>query len=321
MPNLSARTARALAAAALLAASCGREPNRPIVHPSYPFASYAYPMVNPKDSTIAYGHSALLKISRSGGGYDYQYSDSGTTFWLMNWDGTHQRKVYPRFPNASDWSPDGQSLLVVGQEVAAVPWDGDSLDFSAAAPITSSFGANPKWNPAMTKLIASSGRISIWTAATNQRSEYGENGWRDPAWSADGSEIVFWRYADDGWELMAADTTGTNPRSLVRGMTYINSPAWSPDGSRIAFVGRFGTGNLQLWTVRSDGSGLTQLTTDGVAEQTAWSPSGATIVYVHYSFSEVSCVNGTYTNGTIWRINPDTRERRQLTFIPNSVCP
>jgi Tol biopolymer transport system component len=321
MPNLSSRNARTLLATALLAASCGREPNGPVVHPSYPFSSFAYPMVNPKDSTIAYGHSALVKIKLDNGEYHYQFSDSGTAFWLMNWDGTNQRKVYPRYPSASEWSPDGRSLLIVGQEVAAAPWDGASLDFSTATPITSSFGSNPKWNPTMTKLIADNGRISIWTAATNQRGEYGENGWRDPAWSADGSEIIFWRYVDNGTELMVADTLGSNVRTLVHGMTYTSSPSWSPDGSRIAFVGRFGTGNPQLWTVRPDGTELTQLTTDGAAERTAWSPSGATIVYVHYSFAEVSCVNGKYTNGTIWRINPDTRVRQQLTFIPSQVCP
>jgi Tol biopolymer transport system component len=73
--------------------------------------------------------------------------------------------------------------------------------------------------------------------------------------------------------------------------------------------------------VRPDGTGLTQLTTDGTGEKSAWSPSGASIVYVHFSYSEVSCVGGAYRNGTIWRINPDTKVRQQVTFIPDSVCP
>jgi Tol biopolymer transport system component len=196
MSNLGIRTVGTLVAATLLAAGCGREHERnPLgIHPSYPFASFGEPMVNPKDSTISFAHTVLVKIERKDGGYQYQFSDSGTALWLMNWDGTHQRKVDRYYPYPSSWSPDGKSLLVVGQEVAAVPWDGDSLDFSAATPITSNIGADPKWNPTMTKLIAYSGRIVVWTAATNQRSDYGENGWGDPAWSADGSEIVFRRY-------------------------------------------------------------------------------------------------------------------------------
>ena len=74
-------------------------------------------------------------------------------------------------------------------------------------------------------------------------------------------------------------------KSRSRVFPATKSPDWSPDGSRIAFVrvvnGGFST---ELWTIRPDGTGLSQVTSappwpstyDGAPD---WAPDGSRIVY------------------------------------------
>jgi Tol biopolymer transport system component len=50
--------------------------------------------------------------------------------------------------------------------------------------------------------------------------------------------------------------------------------AWSPDGSKVAFSGCCTAGNFEIYTMSADGTGLTQLTTDGRNTLPAWSPGG-----------------------------------------------
>jgi TolB protein len=55
--------------------------------------------------------------------------------------------------------------------------------------------------------------------------------------------------------------------------------AWSPDGSQLAFASTR-SGNVDIWVVNADGSGLRQLTTHPGADQTpTWSPNGALIAF------------------------------------------
>ena len=73
-----------------------------------------------------------------------------------------------------------------------------------------------------------------------------------PAWSPDGSKIVFVRVGNKLW-LMNADGSGVT--QLTDGRSRLSSPAWSPDGSKIVFVVDRGPRLL----MNADGTGLTQL--------------------------------------------------------------
>ena len=67
--------------------------------------------------------------------------------------------------------------------------------------------------------------------------------------------------------MVGAD--GTGQRVLTTG----DGPGWSPDGTRIVFSRRVSGSEMDLFTVNSDGSGVTRLTS-GTHEGCVpdWSP-------------------------------------------------
>jgi TolB protein len=65
---------------------------------------------------------------------------------------------------------------------------------------------------------------------------------------------------------------------LTRDAGLEMSPTWSPDGRRIAFVSDRAGGNLDLYAIATDGTGLVRLTSSpGDEFSPAWSPDGRTI--------------------------------------------
>ena len=81
--------------------------------------------------------------------------------------------------------------------------------------------------------------------------------------------------------------------------SYNTAPAWSPKGDKIVFSGRRG-GN-QIFIVSPDGSGLTQLTSQGNNEDPSFSPDGRYISFV----SDRDGVKGVY----IMRANGESQQR------------
>ncbi len=97
--------------------------------------------------------------------------------------------------------------------------------------------------------------------------------------SADGSLIVGGsgeRRLTVG-NLMTGEVSHVSTDSMVAG-----SPFWSPDGDRIGFVAQpLPDGPTDLYTIGTDGSGLTRLTNDAFYEGYAvWSPTGDRIAFV-----------------------------------------
>jgi TolB protein len=98
-----------------------------------------------------------------------------------------------------------------------------------------------------------------------------------PSWSADGRRLTLviggavWRVNGDGQRL--ARVTG---RSVVDA----ESPAWSPRGTRIVLAARTSGPNFDIYTCRTDGSGLRRLTRSPLPdEHPSWSPDGKRIVF------------------------------------------
>jgi Tol biopolymer transport system component len=134
-----------------------------------------------------------------------------------------------------------------------------------------------------------------------------------PEWSPDGKQLLFARYGDDRAWIVDEDGSNAHPLTAIRGLNFRWSPdgqwivysrvpasgsaqivivrpngtdervvgpqaldavSWSPDG-RIVFrvADQFG-----LWTVRSDGTELTRLTTLPSDWYPRWSPDGSRLL-------------------------------------------
>jgi dipeptidyl aminopeptidase/acylaminoacyl peptidase len=93
-------------------------------------------------------------------------------------------------------------------------------------------------------------------------------------------------YAADG-DLFIADQLGGTPRLLVGGPGDVTVPAFSPNGERIAFMSP-GTERSSVFTVRWDGSGLTELAgwAGWYGWRLRWAPDGSALVATTNGSSE-----------------------------------
>ncbi len=164
----------------------------------------------------------------------------------------------------------------------------------------------------------------------------------NPAWSPDGSQLVFssdfdiWIMNADGsgklnltnnsttnnernpsWSLggkiayerdgqiwtMSTNGTGQSQFSAIS-QSFPSGPAWSPDGLTLAFAA-----SDEIWVIGSDGSGERKLTNNSVPDaDPAWSPDGSKIIFGKMG-TGISAVN---INGT---------NEVNLTSGPNDIKP
>ncbi len=93
----------------------------------------------------------------------------------------------------------------------------------------------------------------LWPVQGGEPRRLGQATGADPAWSPDGSQVVFVQ----GQNLYAIHRDGTQTRQLAHVEGHPRSPAWSPDGGSIRFtldLGEFGT--QSIWEMTADGNGL-----------------------------------------------------------------
>ncbi|WP_257462097.1 LpqB family beta-propeller domain-containing protein [Archangium lipolyticum] len=161
--------------------------------------------------------------------------------YVMKADGTDVRRLTAFYKEdmAPKWSPDGKWISFLSDR------EGRTRVFVV--------------KPDGTGLRAVSG-----SAVTGEE--------REPVWSPDGQKLAFVAREKTEKEgkarIWVVGVAGGEPVALTDGKSVNDQPEWSPDGKYLAYASDR-TGDVELFLMRADGSGQTQLTS---AKGADWLP-------------------------------------------------
>lgn len=196
--------------------------------------------------------------------------------YIVNRNGMNMRWLTraPGIEEQPEWSPDGTRILFHGvvdgkSDLFVINVDGTGLtNLTAGLPAAMVDKREPAWSRDGSR-IAFIGVMGtehkVWTISANGANakqittDVGFD--RFPTFSPDGSQIAFTRHnittPSYGNDVMIVSSQGGTPTRLALPGDQIN-PAWSPDGGYIAVNGSAvaGQGQVEIWTLRPDGSGL-----------------------------------------------------------------
>jgi len=217
-----------------------------------------------------------------------------STIYVVDADGSGLTNLTsgPASAEYGGWSPDGTRFAFTSdrdgnKEIYVVNADGSGLTNVSNDPGFNTFSDNPgnglsAWSPDSSRISFISqckvvgGKVGLYVV------------------NADGSGLTY-------LGLPPFDAVGGNAGcaptydgpSLLGGVTYAS---YAPDGARDALVVGDGRGNLEIYVVNADGSGLTRLTNNpGEDNLPVWSPDSSRIAW-HRSIAG---------NTEIWVVNPD----------------
>ena len=203
--------------------------------------------------------------------------------------------------------------------------------------------SSPAWSPKGLGLAyqgVGSGDRRIFvlnlTSGVSRRVSGGPFADRFPAWSPNGKKIAYrslrQRATETGLgsaDIYVVPARGGTPQ-LLTSLPGINTdPAWSPDGTKIAFASN-SDGNYDLYVMNADGSGVVQLTDDGVGPPAisnrfpTWSPDGTGIAYTstrldHNEEIYVMDVSGGFVNPPSTRLTDNLVIDRSPAWSPDGA--
>jgi len=100
----------------------------------------------------------------------------------------------------------------------------------------------------------------------------------DPAWSPDGTRVVFSSSRAGNRTLWTARGDLTQSAPLTSGVALDDRPVYSPDGRQVAFVSDR-TGRRGIWLVSAEGGAPRLIAAADVVDTISWSPDGRRLVF------------------------------------------
>lgn len=190
--------------------------------------------------------------------------------------------------------PDGERIAFQGGslKISVMGFDGGQYGAIGNAPVN---GTYPTWSPDGAQVAFASMDLSVDVqnifvmnndgTGLTQITTSGQD--TQPAWSRDGSKIAFASSRDGNWQIFTMDPDGNNQVNISASGSGRRAndvePGWSPSGDEITFSRTTQTFNptSDIWSMKNDGGGQTQLTFTSSANETrpAWSPDGETIAF------------------------------------------
>lgn len=244
-----------------------------------------------------------ILFARAGG----QYGDE--TVFMLSSGGEERQLTKNGAACCARLSPDGSLLLLLPSDQPAGPLasstgpvEGNEFTRLTSADPTVNLVAQ-LWSPDGTRIAAEGwvadtgddGRTGVYTSSYPDGSDLdqltvSDTGGHDvPAdYSPDGSQIVFFRGQpepnwDIGGSLWIAQTDGGGVSRLDTGNVVPSWWArWSPDGEKILFATGRVQGSGSIWTVKPDGTELTEVYRAEGSEfpiTPVWSPDGSQIMF------------------------------------------
>jgi Tol biopolymer transport system component len=193
-----------------------------------------YPAISANDGRIAFVR-ASGRFRADEDGYEHQ------GIYTMSADGSGLRRItLPRTGTARDdepqWSPDSRQIVFVRTNLSAKPAG------SQAVFVVNTDGSELR-------------RITPWKLRAGD----------GPNWSPDGTRVLFRSnesedFTNSNLFTVGSDGTGLKQVTHVTPETRLYSSGFSPDGRSITFGMQGTSGEADVFTMRLDGKGLTQVT-------------------------------------------------------------
>ncbi len=170
----------------------------------------------------------------------------GQELFTMNANGAGRTRLTfndDTYDGEASWSPDGTRIAFVAEVPTAYPYQLYVMNADGSNPVHL---VDPADSPAR------------------------------PTWSPDGTKLAF--TVNGSGQLYIVNSNGTGLVAIAGVSGY--EPSWSPDGELIAFAAVGVNNRYDIFVVKPDGTGLTNLTrTQSHDFAPNWSPDGSRIVF------------------------------------------